>query len=94
MGPDWYLESLLNNHINEMIDRYFCLRAIRVDLFYQYHTAKYHRQNHRQPEMDLRLLMAGMMQSEVVVDFFWSIKRQIENRAPGKEMTSVVEMAC
>lgn len=64
---DWYLESLLNNHITEMVDRYSCLRAIRVDLFYQHHTTKYHLQNHRQLERDLRVLMAGMMQVEVVV---------------------------
>lgn len=68
--PDWYLESLLNNHINEMVDRYSCLRAIRGDLFCQHHTAKYHLQKHRQLEMDLRLLMSGMMQVEVVVGFF------------------------
>ncbi|RIW40438.1 inovirus-type Gp2 protein [Escherichia coli] len=72
--PDWYLESLLNNHITEMVDRYSCLRAIRVDLFYQHHTTKYHLQNHRQLERDLRVLMAGMMQVEVVVGFFWVIE--------------------
>ncbi|EAA7899963.1 TPA: inovirus-type Gp2 protein [Salmonella enterica] len=72
--PDWYLESLLNNHINEMVDRYSCLRAIRVDLFYQHHTAKYHLQDHRQLEMDLRVLMARMMQVDVVVGFFWVIE--------------------
>ncbi len=26
--PDWYLESLLNIHIDEMVDRYACLRAL------------------------------------------------------------------
>ncbi|EHQ4622632.1 hypothetical protein KQ096_005340 [Salmonella enterica] len=72
--PDWYLGSLLNNHINEMVDRYSCLRALRIDLFYQHHTAKYHLQDHRQLEMDIRVLMAGMMQVGVVVGFFWVIE--------------------
>ncbi len=72
--PDWYLGSLMNLHINEMVDRYSCLRALRVDLFYLHHTSKYHLQDHRQLEMDLRVLMAEMMQVDVVVGFFWVIE--------------------
>ncbi|EPM5597284.1 inovirus-type Gp2 protein [Citrobacter braakii] len=72
--PDWYLESLLNNHIDEMVDRYSCLRALRIDLFYQDHTAKYHLQNHQYFEMDLRFFMDRMMQLKVVVGFFWVIE--------------------
>ncbi|MFH3182414.1 MULTISPECIES: hypothetical protein [Enterobacteriaceae] len=65
--PDWYLKSLLNNHINEMVARYSCMRALRVALFYQQHAAKYHLQDHRQLEMDLRMLMAAMMQVDIDV---------------------------
>ncbi|HGL4166018.1 TPA: hypothetical protein ACKE1K_001720 [Citrobacter koseri] len=65
--PDWYLKSLLNNHINEMVARYSCMRALRVALFYQHHAAKYHLQDHRQLEMDLRMLMATMMQVDIDV---------------------------
>lgn len=72
--PDWYLESLLNIHICEMVDRYACLRALRVDLFYQHHTAKYYLQSHHHLERDLRLLMDHMMQIGAVVGYFWVIE--------------------
>ena len=72
--PDWYLESLLNVHIDEMVDRYACLRALRIDLFYQHHTAKYYLQSHNHLERDLRLLMDRMMQMGAVVGYFWVIE--------------------
>ncbi|HED1791265.1 TPA: hypothetical protein R4X15_002406 [Citrobacter amalonaticus] len=72
--PDWYLESLLNIHIDEMVDRYACLRALRIDLFYQHHTTKYYLQNHNHLEWDLRLLMDYMMQMGAVVGYFWVIE--------------------
>ncbi|HDN7458753.1 TPA: inovirus-type Gp2 protein [Salmonella enterica subsp. enterica serovar Eastbourne] len=72
--PDWFLKALLDNHIDKMVERYSCLRALRIDLFYQDHTARYHLQNHQYLEMDLRLLMDYMMQLKVVVGFFWVIE--------------------
>ncbi|WP_408876097.1 hypothetical protein [Klebsiella pneumoniae] len=33
--PDWFLKSVLDMHINAMVNRYSCLRVIRQDLFYQ-----------------------------------------------------------
>ncbi|EPW5102699.1 hypothetical protein ACWL9X_001237 [Escherichia coli] len=62
--PDWFLQSLLNNHIDKMVERYSCLRAFRTDLFYQDHTAKFFLQDHQQLEWDIRKLMNRMMQLE------------------------------
>ena len=72
--PDWFLQSLLNNHIDKLVERYSCLRAIRTDLFYQDHTAKFFLRDHRQLERDVRKLMNRMVQLEVVVGFFWVIE--------------------
>ncbi|WP_420370614.1 hypothetical protein, partial [Escherichia coli] len=72
--PDWFLQSLLNNHIDKMVERYSCLRAFRTDLFYQDHTAKFFLQDHQQLEWDIRKLMNRMMQLEAVVGFFWVIE--------------------
>jgi len=71
---DWFLQSLLNNHIDKLVERYSCLRAFRTDLFYQDHTAKYFLQDHQQLEWDIRKLMNRMMQLEAVVGFFWVIE--------------------
>lgn len=72
--PDWFLGSLLNNHIDKMVDRYACLRAFRIDLFYQDHTAKFRLQDHHQLEWETRLLMNRMIQLDAVVGFFWVIE--------------------
>ncbi|ELE9461353.1 inovirus-type Gp2 protein [Salmonella enterica] len=72
--PDWFLGALLNNHTAKMVDRYSCLRALRIDLFYQDHTDKFFLQDHRQLEWDVRKLMNRMMQLEAVVGFFWVIE--------------------
>ncbi|HBX7158940.1 TPA: hypothetical protein MIB26_24910 [Klebsiella pneumoniae] len=45
--PDWFRQSLLNNHIDKLIERYSCLLALRTDLFYQDHTAKFSCGMHR-----------------------------------------------
>ncbi len=72
--PDWFLQSLLNNHIDKLVERYSCLRAFRIDLFYQDHTAKYFLRDHQQLEWDIRKLMNHVMQLEAMVGFFWVIE--------------------
>lgn len=72
--PDWFLSSVLNWHTDSMINRYACLRAIRIDLFYQKGTAKYYQQSHRQLEKDIHLLMDKMMSLQAVVGYFWVIE--------------------
>ncbi|KEY57319.1 inovirus-type Gp2 protein [Serratia sp. DD3] len=72
--PDWFLSSVLNWHTDSMINRYACLRAIRIDLFYQKGTAKYYQQSHRQLEKDIHLLMDKMMGLQAVVGYFWVIE--------------------
>ena len=72
--PDWFLKSVLDMHINAMVNRYSCLRVIRLDLFYQKNTFKYHHPDHRQMESDVRHLMDEMISMPAVVGFFWVIE--------------------
>ncbi|HID7381090.1 TPA: hypothetical protein ACXHUK_005495, partial [Klebsiella pneumoniae] len=72
--PDWFLKSVLDMHINAMVNRYSCLRVIRQDLFYQKNTFKYHHPDHQQMESDVRHLMDEMMSMPVVVGYFWVIE--------------------
>jgi hypothetical protein len=72
--PDWFLKSVLDSHINAMVNRYSCLRVIRLDLFYRNNTVKYRHPDHRQLEPDVRQLMDMMMSMSAVVGYFWVIE--------------------
>ncbi|WP_431615911.1 rolling circle replication-associated protein [Citrobacter amalonaticus] len=70
----WLLTSLLRNHINEMINRYSCLRALRIDLFYKRNSFRLRHSDHRQLEHEVRFLMQEMMKQKGVVGYFWVIE--------------------
>lgn len=70
----WFLTSLLRNHINEMINRYACLRALRVDLFYKRNSFRFRHSDHRQLEHEVRILMQEMMEQKGIVGYFWVIE--------------------
>ncbi len=71
---DWFLNVRLNSHIDELVNRYSRLLALRVDLFYQKNTARCEQQDHRQLESEVRLLMVEMMRLPAVVGYFWVIE--------------------
>ncbi|EQA8866522.1 TPA: inovirus-type Gp2 protein [Enterobacter hormaechei subsp. xiangfangensis] len=70
----WFLTSLLRNHTSEMINRYACLRALRIDLFYKRNSLRFQRSDHRQLEHEVRFLMQEMMKQKGVVGYFWVIE--------------------
>ncbi|KFK91680.1 MULTISPECIES: inovirus-type Gp2 protein [unclassified Serratia (in: enterobacteria)] len=76
---DWFLDARLNSHIDDLVNRYSCLLALRVDLFYQKSTARYGQQNHRQLENEVRLLMVEMMRQPAVVGYFWVIEWTVDH---------------
>lgn len=78
--PDWFLESVLNWHTDNMINRYSCLRAIRIDLFYKNGTPRYAQPGHHQLELDIQLLMKNMMSLRAVVGYFWVIEWTEDHR--------------
>lgn len=73
-NEDWFLASVLNAHIDEMINRYSCLLALRMDFFYQKDSARYSSLNHQTLERDLRELMEKMTKEKGVVGYFWVVE--------------------
>ena len=78
--PDWFLQSVLNHHIDELVKRYACLRALRVDLFYKKHTSRFCQDSAWQFKQDTRQLMDCMMQQKNVVGYFWVIEWTEDHR--------------
>ncbi|WP_346807528.1 inovirus Gp2 family protein [Enterobacter chuandaensis] len=73
-NEDWFLASVLNAHIDEMINRYSCLLAFRMDFFYKKNTVRYSQLNHQMLEYDLRDLMDKMTREKGIVGYFWVIE--------------------
>lgn len=63
-NSDWFLTAILRNHTLEMINRFSCLRALRVDLFYTHNSFRFQSSDHRQLEHEVRLLMQEMMKQK------------------------------
>ncbi|MCB5649829.1 hypothetical protein LIP58_10115, partial [Bifidobacterium breve] len=53
--PNWFFTALLDNHINQMMARYSCLRALRMDFFYRKDTTAFLQPEHRWLELQLRM---------------------------------------
>ena len=71
---DWFLSSVLNAHINEMVDRYSALLALRLDFSYKKQTSNLDQSDYHQLEHDIRTLMERMMLEDAVVGYFWVIE--------------------
>ncbi|AKE59390.1 hypothetical protein F384_12885 [Citrobacter amalonaticus Y19] len=71
---DWFLSSLLNQHIDEMVNRYSCLLALRMDLFYQRDTDSFMQLDHCRLEYDIRSLMNEFGALKASVGYFWVIE--------------------
>lgn len=57
-----------------MINRYACLRALRIDLFYKLNSFRFRHSDHRQLEHEVRILMQEMMKQKGIVGYFWVIE--------------------
>lgn len=70
---DWFLHSLINNHLNNVIERYSKVIGIRLDFSYNQNSESYNKEyNHLQ--QDLRKLFKRVEQESGVVGFFWVIE--------------------
>ncbi|ECJ2453608.1 inovirus Gp2 family protein [Salmonella enterica] len=78
--PDWFLSGILNHHINQMVDRYSALLALRIDLSYKKDSIDYQQPDHHQLEHDVRKLMDDMMLYDAVVGYFWVLEYGEERR--------------
>ena len=71
---DWFLSSLLNQHIDKMVNRYSCLLALRIDFFYLRDTDSFMLLDHRKLEYDIRSLMNSTEELKSLVGYFWVIE--------------------
>lgn len=71
---DWFLSSLLNQHIDEMVNRYSCLLALRIDFFYLRDTDSFIHLDHHRLEYDIRSLMNSTGVLKSLVGYFWVIE--------------------
>ncbi len=72
--PNWFFTALLDNHINQLVARYSCLRALRMDFFYRKDMPDFLQPAHRWLELQLRMLLEQVEQFENIVGFFWVIE--------------------
>lgn len=72
---DWYLLSHINQHIDMLVNRYSCLRALRFDLNYRRDTYRYKNSTSRTLEHEVRVLMAEMRKFPAVVGYFCVMER-------------------
>lgn len=50
---NWFLLSLLNDHLKQLLNRYSRIQALRLDLFYQKGTERYKRHSWNETERDV-----------------------------------------
>lgn len=70
---DWFLHSLINSHLNDVIDRYSKVIGIRLDFSYNQNSDRYHKDHHCL-QQDLRALFKRVEQEPGVAGFFWVIE--------------------
>lgn len=54
---NWFLYSLINSHLNDMLHRYSRVLGVRIDLFYIKSTSRFRQSTYRTIESDVRKLM-------------------------------------
>ncbi|AHE72107.1 inovirus-type Gp2 protein [Enterobacter ludwigii] len=77
---DWYLLSNITYHTDMMINRYSCLYALRIDLFYRKDTSRYLSSNIQSVEFEVRLLIAKMDNYPAVVGYFCVMEWTLDHR--------------
>lgn len=70
---DWFLHSLINSHLNDVIDRYSKVIGIRLDFSYNQNSDRYHKDHHCL-QQDLRALFKRVEQEPGIAGFFWVIE--------------------
>ncbi|MDM3464487.1 inovirus-type Gp2 protein [Citrobacter sp. Cb031] len=71
---NWFLLSLLNHHLNQLLERYSRLQPLRIDLFYQKDTWRYDHHGWHETELEVRQLVERMMRESRIVGYFWVLE--------------------
>lgn len=76
---DWYLHSLVNYHIDMLVNRYSRLYVSRIDLYYRRGSYRYQNGNSQTIGDEVRLLMGAMMKLPAVVGYFCVMEWTVEH---------------
>ncbi|MEQ9855422.1 inovirus-type Gp2 protein [Pectobacterium versatile] len=71
---DWFLLNLVNNHLNNVLNRYSKLIGIRIDFSYRQSSDRYHEENHHMLERELRELFRRVESESGIAGYFWVIE--------------------
>jgi hypothetical protein len=76
---NWFLLSLLNDHLNQLLARYSRIQALRIDLFYQKGTSRFNRNSWKEAESEVRILVERTMQGSNLTGYFWVLESTDEH---------------
>ncbi|MGM8556810.1 rolling circle replication-associated protein [Enterobacter hormaechei subsp. steigerwaltii] len=76
---DWFLHSLINHHLNSVIERYSKVIGIRLDFSYNQNSERYKKEYSCLQE-ELRKLFRQVEQEHGVAGFFWVIEYGEDSR--------------
>ena len=70
---NWFLLSLINDHLNQLLNWYSRIQALRLDLFYQKGTERYKRHSWNETEREVRMLVERTPQNTNLSGFsgYW-----------------------
>ncbi|EKN4736846.1 rolling circle replication-associated protein [Yersinia enterocolitica] len=70
---DWFLHSLINSHLNDIIERYSKVIGIRLDFSYNQNSDRYNK-GYNCLQQDLRMLFERVEKETGIAGFFWVIE--------------------
>lgn len=76
---NWFLLSLLNDHLKQLLNRYSRIQALRLDLFYQKGTERYKRHSWNETEREVRMLVERTLQYTNLAGYFWVLENAIDH---------------
>ncbi|HBY0419014.1 TPA: inovirus Gp2 family protein [Klebsiella variicola] len=71
---NWFLLSLLNHHLDQLLERYSRLQPLRLDVFYQNDTWRYNHHGWYETEREVRQLTEHLMLESNIVGHFWVLE--------------------
>ncbi|EKN4880113.1 TPA: inovirus-type Gp2 protein [Yersinia enterocolitica] len=76
---DWFLHSLINSHLNDIIERYSKVIGIRLDFSYNQNSDRYNK-DYNCLQQDLRMLFEQVEKETGIAGFFWVIEYGKDSR--------------
>lgn len=72
---NWFLYSLINSHLNDMLNRYSRVLGVRIDLFYIKSSSRFRKSTYSIIESDIKKLMSRIEFGTSAIGYFWVIER-------------------